>query len=508
VTEALLGLYRETRQGQKAADVLAQLLARNEVRNDPSRLAKLHLARAEILRDEVKDEEAALAELEAALDANPRLVQAFAAIEDLLTKGRRWNELEGAYVRMIQRLPKTPEVAQARLALWKTLGELYRKVLGNDDGARTAYQVVANADPEDAVSIEVYADLCAAKRGHEAEAIAAYRQLLRAGAKPQKGASALVGLHAARKEYDLAYSAAQVLAHVVGAASPEEQQVVTRLRRWARDQASRPMDDALWQLTLHDRVKGPLAAILTLVALHARPMFVQSPKDLGLNPKKDELDVENSMLFFVNMFKYVARTLGLSGVRLFRSADAGRLQLVPTDPPGLVAGEELFHERPKKELWFTIGRALAFRRPELFLARLMPHDQLDAVFQAACSLGTSRFVVTADPHLVAKLKVQLEKVLPENLRKNGLKLLARQYCDVQHPGDVRAYMDGAELTSNRIGMLLAGDLEIARKGVIVEKAQVSKLRDETRVKDLALFGVSEEYAQLREQLGLAVVVPG
>ena len=35
VTEALLGLYRETRQGQKAADVLAQILARPEVQADP-----------------------------------------------------------------------------------------------------------------------------------------------------------------------------------------------------------------------------------------------------------------------------------------------------------------------------------------------------------------------------------------------------------------------------------------------------------------------------------------
>ncbi|HYG66464.1 MAG TPA: tetratricopeptide repeat protein, partial [Anaeromyxobacteraceae bacterium] len=105
VTEALLGLYRETRQGQKAADVLAKLVARPEVKADPARLAKLRLARAEILRDEVKDEDAALAELDAALDANPRLVQAFATIEELLTKARRWNDLEGAYVRMIERLP-------------------------------------------------------------------------------------------------------------------------------------------------------------------------------------------------------------------------------------------------------------------------------------------------------------------------------------------------------------------------------------------------------------------
>jgi hypothetical protein len=150
---------------------------------------------------------------------------------------------------------------------------------------------------------------------------------------------------------------------------------------------------------------------------------------------------------------------------------------------------------------------VAFARPELLLARLMPHDQLDQVFQAACSVGTSKFVVTADPHQVAKLKRELEKVLPEKIRANTLKLLARQYTEVQHPGDVRAYLDGAELTSNRVGTLLGADLEIVRHSILSEKAQVSKLRDETKLKDLSLFCVSEEYAALRERLGLAATVP-
>ena len=79
-------------------------------------------------------------------------MQAFTQIEEALTKQQRWPELEQAYVRMIQRLPKTPDAAQARLALWKTLGDLHRNVLRNDDGARTAYQVVARSDPEDAVA--------------------------------------------------------------------------------------------------------------------------------------------------------------------------------------------------------------------------------------------------------------------------------------------------------------------------------------------------------------------
>ena len=64
VAEALLGLYRETRQGQKAADVFAQILRRPEVQADAARAAKLHVSLAEILRDEVKDEEGAVRELE------------------------------------------------------------------------------------------------------------------------------------------------------------------------------------------------------------------------------------------------------------------------------------------------------------------------------------------------------------------------------------------------------------------------------------------------------------
>ena len=78
---------------------------------------------------------------------------------------------------------------------------------------------------------------------------------------------------------------------------------------------------------------------------------------------------------------------------------------------------------------------------------------------------------------------------------------------MQHPGDVRSYLDGAELTSNRAGALLAGDLEVVRRAAIAERPQVSKLREETRLRDLTLFCVSEEYATLREKLGLSCVVP-
>ena len=65
-------------------------------------------------------------------------------------------------------------------------------------------------------------------------------------------------------------------------------------------------------------------------------------------------------------------------------------------------------------------------------------------------------------------------------------------------------MDAVELTSNRAGALLAGDLQVARRLVLEEKAQVSKLLDEAKVRDLVQFCLSEDWAVLRDALGLSV----
>jgi tetratricopeptide (TPR) repeat protein len=507
VMEALLGLYRETRQGQKGADVLAKMLGHPDLDADAPRAAKLHFSLGEILRDEIRDEDAAVEHFNKALDKNPRFADAFKAIEDLLGKRKKWEALEQNYVRMIQRLPKSQDVAQVRLAMWKTLGELYNKALRNPEAAITAYEVVAKGNPDDQEAWETLSDLLANRPGDEEKAIEAFRACLRVSNNPQKAASALVGLHAARKEYDKAYTAAQVLTYLLGVATPEEQQVVAKLKRFARDSASKNMTDRLWTEHLyHEKVRGPLAEILALIYGQAGSLFTQSHRDLGIHPKRDEIDVGSSMLFFVNMYKYIARTLSMEALRLYRvEGRAGGLSLVSTNPVALVAGEEMFKDRPKKELWFSIAKAMAFSRPELIMARLMPHDQLDVVFQAACSLGTSRFVVSGDPGKVEKMRRQLERTLPESSRM-PLKQLARRYCDVQQTGDVRAYMDGAELTSNRAGILMCGDIDVAKKAILSEKAQVSKLRDQTKVRDLVLFCLSEEYATLRDQLGLSVVV--
>jgi hypothetical protein len=338
----------------------------------------------------------------------------------------------------------------------------------------------------------------------------AWRRLVKLGGAPGKAASALVKLHVARKELDEAYTAAQVVVHLGGGATPDEKGVVERLRRLARETASQPLDDKSWALVFQERIRGPAAEILALLAREAAGLFAQAPKSLGLDPRKGEVDV-SSQLLFANSYRYVARTLGfLQPPRLYRvEAPAGRVALVPTQPLALAASEDLFGEKArKKDLWFAIGKAMAFARPELTLAKLMPHDQLEVVFQAACSLGTSRFMVTARNREVESVRQQLAKLLPPDTQARRLKLLARAYTEVRQTGDVRSYMDGAEMAGNRVGALLAGDLEVARRMILQEKAQVSKLRDEAKLGDLVQFCLSGAWSALRARLGIAVAASG
>ena len=146
-----------------------------EVQADPVRAAKLHLALAEILRDEVKDEAAARGRARAgarrgtraSCRRSPRSRRSSREAEALA-------DLEQAYVRMIQRLPKTPDAAQARVG---AVADARRALPRTCSGTRTA-----RAPPtrswrapirSDAAALEAYAELAARKPGEEAEAIAA-----------------------------------------------------------------------------------------------------------------------------------------------------------------------------------------------------------------------------------------------------------------------------------------------------------------------------------------------
>ncbi|HUB09934.1 MAG TPA: tetratricopeptide repeat protein, partial [Myxococcales bacterium] len=480
--ESLLALYLETKQSQKAVEVLEKLIAVPAVRQDARALKGFHFKLAQVYRDEIKDDARAMEHFNLALDADPTFIEAFAALETMLSERRAWPALEQAYHAMIKRLPKTPETQQARLALWRNLGELYRRALRNVDGAITAYEVVSKGDPADGQVIETLADLYASKPGLEAKAIEAHRAALRTTAQPARNVKALAGLHAARKEFDEAYITSQVAVHLLGDRDPDEEQVVERLKRFARETATRPMTDRLWTEHLyHERLRGPMAEVLSICQEATGGAFAVDHGRLNVNPKRDRVDVASSMLFFVNMYKYVARTLSMEAHELFKVPGAAGLALGNSWPICFLAGEDMFKDRPKKELWFAIAKAMAFSRPELAMARLHPREELEAIFQAALYLAVPSFRPTADPGELQRQGRKLEKGLSEAARP-ALFRAARECLKDPNQTELRGYIEAVEHTANRAGILLCADVEVAKRCLARDPGVAARLPERSKVR--------------------------
>lgn len=527
VHEALLALYRETRQANKAVEVGERMLGLPEVKADVAKARKLWFALGEICRDELKDLARAAESFNKALDLDYRFIQAFSALEAMLGRNRQWDALEQNYVRMLQRLPKTEETATARISLWRTLADFYEKVRKDRKATKAAYQVIIKANPEDAQALEKFAELASDEDGAEKDAIEAWRKALINTEKPQKVVNFLVRLSAKTKDYDGAYVAAQVGAHLVGESGADEREILTKLTPYAKrkEQAAKQLTGNLFTaLVYHPKVRGPMGDILALVYEKLGAYYAKKPSTFGVDATKDRVDLDNSLELAVQTYKYISKILDMESLGLYspylmhtrerlKQKGAGLttppdkdllLEILQTHPVSLKAGGKLFSEQAQKELYFFLGKTMTFARPELALARLLPAEKLDAVFQAAVLTGVPSFRATADPRAIeAELRV-IERLEPHF--RSTLARLGRDYARTASGTDVRNFVEGAELTANRVGALLATDLEAVKNALGKDPGAAAKLPLRARIRDLLIFCLSKEYLELRNALGLKIEI--
>ncbi|MBJ6762133.1 tetratricopeptide repeat protein [Myxococcaceae bacterium JPH2] len=526
VMDALYVLLRETRQGQKAADVLTRMLALPALSSEPHKAKRVWFALGEIRRDELKDVEGATQAFNAALDLDHRFVEAFSALEALLGGARQWKVLEENYTRMLGRLPKTPDTHAARMTLWRALGDLYLQVLKSPEGAVAAYGVAAKGLPDDASVQETFAEIAGAMPGKEDEAIAALRRALPHTQNARKVVGHLVRLSALRKDYDAAWLAAQAVTGLLGEAGEDEQEILTKLGPYAKKKelAQRPLTDRLWQTHLfHPKVRGPLSELLGLLFEKAGHQYAVPVTQYQLVPKKHRIDVATAQEYHVNHYRYVARLFGMEAVELYsaflvatrerlakRSNDPApepliNVELLQTHPASVRVGGKYFAEQGQKEVYYLLGRTLALARPELSFSQRVAPERLEAVVQAALTLVVGNVRLTVDPRAVDAERRLLEKSLSEPDRA-ALAKVARAYLPTATPQDVKNWLEGAELTASRAGLFAAGELEPVRRMVQGETGSAFRVPSRTKLRELLVFATSEDLHDLRVAVGTHVEV--
>ncbi|WP_163782720.1 tetratricopeptide repeat protein [Myxococcus vastator] len=527
VMDQLYVLLRETRQGQKAADVLARMLALPALGLEPHKAKRVWFALGELRRDDLKDVEGATEAFNAALDLDPRFVEAFSALEAMLGAARQWKQLEENYTKMLGRLPKTPETHVARMALWRALGDLYLQVLKHPEGAVAAYGVAAKGLPDDAAVQEAFADLAGQMPGREDEAIAALRRALPNTTDPRKVVGALVRLSALRKNYDGAWLAAQAVSGLLGEAGEDEQEILTKLGPYAKNKEKvepRPLNDQLWHNHLfHPKARGPLAELLGLLFAKVGHLYAVPSQQYQLVPKRHRIDVASAPEYHVHHYRYVARVLGMEAVELYspflvatRERMAKRsnepapeplinVELLQTHPASLRVGGKYFAEQGQKEVYYRLGRTLALARSELAFSQRVAPERLEAILQAALSLVVGNVRIAEAQHLVEPERRLLERSLNEPDRA-ALAKAARAWLPTATPQAVRQYLEGAELTAARAGLLAAGEMEPVRRMVQGETGSAFRVPVRNKLRELLVFATSEDLHELRVAVGTHVEV--
>ena len=98
---------------------------------------------------------------------------------------------------------------------------------------------------------------------------------------------------------------------------------------------------------------------------------------------------------------------------------------------------------------------------------------------------------------------QLAKFM-QPVQVERLREVVKRAIDEAAKANIKRWNQGVELTACRAGLLICGDLEIAKK-IIASEPQLPGDRSPTeKMQELILFSTSSDYTELRKVLGVAV----
>ncbi len=508
VLRKLLDLYTRSRQWVEAIDILKQLI---EVETDVRRQAKFAYTIGVVYRDELRDPGAAVQFFEQALDLDlASMLKAFEGIDRILTDLKDWKSLERAYRRMLHRVAseESDQMKALYLLLWQNLGEIYRTRLGKLDASIQAFQMASELSPADEKLHLILAQLYETSQNVEG-LIVQHRKLIEHNPFRIESYRALFKAYLATKAFDKAWCMASALSFLQSANDTEEKFYREYLGANLKP-ARVTLNAELFGMLVHPDQDPITTNIMVQITRAFAPTYEKDLREQGINKKKDQLD-PNDKLLFSKIFSYVASRLQPVGLipvpeLYLRRDQAVGVVNARTAPPALIVGADMLQGKDERELAYIMAKRLGMMLPQHYMANLgLPTEYLKAYFLTAMhitdpSLGLDRTVAQM-PELVASFQAA-ERV------HVGLMIQVQKYTATflksgRNP-NLSQWLIGVDHTTTRLGLLMCGDLKKAASCIKNDPQAVSKLSVKDRIKEMVLFSISEEYFELRRQLGLAI----
>ena len=497
----LMQLYSETQDWSKLVDVVLRLA---DFVEDPKQRAKYMHTAATIASKHTGEIDKALEFYKKALELEPSNDKALnEAIELYRTKGQN-DEVE----RLLKTQLDQAKVAQDRdkiVNVLDKLGELYQKFLNEPDLAVDAYEAAQAFDPEDRARAEKLAEIYAADpKQYLDKAVAAQAGILRKNPYRVESYKLLRKLYTDAKKADPAWCLCQALS-ILRLAEPDEERFYRKHRSENAAPAQATLDDEAWTRLMHWDLDPMLTRLFAMIQPTIVRTRTQPIEQHGLDPRY-AIDTSTHPYAVSQTLYYAQGVLAMPPVLTFQNPnDAGTLGIVHARTPAIVLGRAAFDTTiPTQSLAFLAGRHLTSFRPGFYVRHLVPTGTgLKAWLFAAIKLCVPQFPVS--PDLMGQVNEAMQAMSQDFVGAEKDKLVSVVSKLLQAGGalDLKKWVAAIDLTADRVGFLLAHDLQLATE-VIRSTEEATSVAVKERMKDIVLFSVSEEYFALRQKLSISI----
>lgn len=473
-----------------------------EVSSDPAEKADWIIKASTVARDELWESDKALNGFRAALKLDPTRLDAFKVVTSLLVDGKKWEELEQAYLQVITDNVENGTTDNRVLAvLWQKLGDLYRLHLARDNDAVFAYAQAAERLPDNVHLHAAVVQIAESNSDHLDKAVVHLREMLRLSEDDAPLLERLAKVYMRQKAFDRALCVYRALSHVGMSLDEKAQGFIDRF-----DTAMfRPIETKLTpavmkQFIYHEQMDNDLSLLFAALKPGLDEWTGEDKGKYGLK-RRDRVKVEEP-LAFNNIYRSVGSSLGWEALpEIWHKPDQLGLVNGALVPEGLIAGDKLLGSGREEFMAFVIAKQLFLFLPPFYLASIRPVTDLQVFLRLALiHVRPDRQPDNLDKGSESALKAIKKRVRGKDFEQ--MKAAIDRLSQAQP--DLTAWVETVEDCANRVGLLFADDINVCREYLEVEPQSVGQRSVDDRMKAILTYAVSEKFLDLRERLGLTI----
>ena len=366
-----------------------------------------------------------------------------------------------------------------------------------------AFRRAARLAPEDDEDRRIVVELLVLS-GQPELAIADMRRALKADATRPATFRDLYELFLRQGMHDKAWCAANALVHL-GEADEAQRKFVDDFRPVGLAGVPGTLAACAW--ASHVMAPG-VDERLTAIFRHLVPAVVRAR--MASVPEKSRLKWlgaqvgENDSPVAPRLMQIVRDGAEILGVPppllLSRPRLAVPFAVAPTPTPALFVSLPAAESVPDELLVFVVARRLAELRPELVAHALFPtRTELKTLLKTALRVA----VATRGAPPENTDDAAIARALDAH-EMDGLREAVSTIVGADTHADIRGWHQQADLSIARAALLLTGDLDLAWRGLQSEPRSPSDLTPGDWRAEMLQFTVSDEHAELRDAIGVAV----